>query len=80
MTSQVVQVETSTSEITALLEERLLPAIGGQRLDVAMAAMLMAIVCSMRPDIPQDDLLNVIQAASSFITTQVALVGDQTVN
>ena len=74
MTGAVIQTETRIKDIEKLLEEKLLPAIGGAPLNVASAAMLMAIVASMRPDISSEDLLSIVTDAAAHIVMQVALL------
>ena len=81
MTNQVIVANTKSEEVYKLLDEKLVPALAGQPLAIASAAMLMVILTSMRPDISGDDLVEGITGASAWIVMYLdSLDKDQTVN
>lgn len=63
--------KTSGREIDIFLQEKLLPAIGGERLDVAAAAMLMLILVSQYPDIDADQVAEGVKGTSGYIATYI---------
>ena len=81
MSSPVVVANTKSADVYKILETKLIPAVQGEPLAIAAAAMLMLIVTSMKPEISGDDLVDTITGASAWIVTKLAsLDTEETVN
>ena len=81
MSHPVVVANTKSADVYKLLEEKLIPAMQGEPLAIAAAAMLMLMVTSLKRDISGDDLVETITGASAWIVTKLAsLDTEETVN
>ena len=74
----VTPIEVSAGAVNELLNTKLLPAIGGEPLDVVMGAMLVVICRSLRPDIADQELVEAIQSIAGFIATALMPVDAST--
>lgn len=58
--------------IQAFIEQKLLPVMGGERLDVVAAAMLSVILTNMMPDITAEQLASGVQGTAGYMVTYLA--------
>lgn len=74
-TATVVPTQLEANDVIEYANTKLLPIVNGTPLALATAAMLMVILCSIKPEIENDELVDAIQQTTAFITTLVMPVG-----
>ena len=70
----IVQGHSTGADVTRVVE-KLLPQVQGETMATVAAAMLSIIICSLKPDVEEDELIRTITATSAFISTSLMPTG-----
>lgn len=77
MTDHVISSNVRGEDIDRFTQEKLLPVLDGQPLDLVCASVLSIIVFSMVPDLEPHEVAKIVQDTAAYIITAIsAVAGD----